>query len=144
MRSGIDIKRQINVHVMLKEMYVIEKEYILKKMLAGPAGFKPQNYEGMPHGSGAQTISMNRGLESIQKLQDSIDLEQWAIDMLTTKVKDIDIRIKELTGIDANVVMLRDFEGMTLQCIADKLGYGIDRIKQISCKNPHKALIRLH
>ena len=141
MRSGIDIKRQINVHVMLKEMYVIEKEYILKKMLVGPAGFKPQNYEGMPHGSGAQTVSMDRSVESLRKIQDSIDTEQWAIDMLTTKVKDIDIMIKTLTGIDANVVMLRDFEGLPLQLIADKLKYSLDYIKEVSCRNPRKPTI---
>ena len=141
MKSGIDIKRQINVHEMLKDMFEVEKEYILKKMLIGPAGFKSQNYEGLPHGSGAQSISMDRSLESIQKIQNQIDLEIWAIDSLTQRLITINTRVKELTGLDAQVIWLRDYDGMTLGGIADKLGYSEARIKQISCRNQRHSMI---
>ena len=141
MKSGIDIKRQINVHEMLKDMYEVEKEYILKKMLIGPAGFKPQNYEGLPHGSGAQSISMDRSLESIQKIQNQIDLEIWAIASLTQRLITINTRVKELTGLDAQVIWLRDYDGMTLKGIGDKLGYSESRVKQISSRNQRHSML---
>ena len=141
MKSGIDIKRQINVHEMLKDMYEVEKEYILKKMLLGPAGFKPQNYEGLPHGSGAQSISMDRSLESIQKIQNQIDLEIWAIASLTQRLITINTRVKELTGLDAQVIWLRDYDGMTLKGIGDKLGYSESRVKQISSRNQRHSML---
>ena len=133
--NGMDIKRQINIHEMLRDMYITEKEYTLKKLLIGPSGFKSIDYSGAPHGSGG-AISVDRSMESLTKIQSLIDLEQCAINSLTAQSILIRTKIRELSGLDAQVVNLRDINGMTLQGIADRLGYSLIRIKQISCRNP--------
>jgi DNA-directed RNA polymerase specialized sigma subunit len=68
-----------------------------------------------------------------------IELEEWAIEALERQAKEMKEKIRELKGIDAQVKYMRDFEGRTLQDIADDLGYSIDRIKQISARNPRGA-----
>ena len=135
---GLDVKCQIDIHKARLETYNIEKEYLLKQMMGGPQGYKPIDYLGMPHGNGAKTVSLDRSWEDMRKLQEMIDIEEWAIEALEKQLENMRISIENLKGIDLKVKHLRDIEGMTLQAIADKLGYGIDRIKQISCKNPRK------
>jgi DNA-directed RNA polymerase specialized sigma subunit len=135
---GNDIQKQIEVHNMCKKMYETEKEYLLKKLFRGPSGYKPIDYSGMPHGNSDNT-SLDRQIDDIQKLQHMIELEEWAIEALERQAKEMKEKIRELKGIDAQVKYMRDFEGRTLQDIADDLGYSIDRIKQISARNPRGA-----
>lgn len=132
---GQDLQKQVEIHQIRLEMYTTEKDYLVKQMMGGPSDIKPIDYSCMPHGS-SRVVSVDRDWESIRKLQDRIDLEQWAIDTLSSQLLGIDKKIAELKGLDAQVISLRDFKGMTLQGIADLLGYSIDRIKQVSCKNP--------
>ncbi|MBZ9608649.1 hypothetical protein G9F73_012605 [Clostridium estertheticum] len=135
---GDDLEKQVELHELRKNMYITEKEYLLKTMMGGPQGYKPINYEGMPHGSGG-TVTLDRDWEHMRKLDNMINLEQWAIDSLTSQIVGMNTKIKELKGLDAQVIALRDFKGNTLQEIADLLGYGVDRIKQVSCRNPRQT-----
>ena len=136
---GQDLKTQVEIHKLRLEMFNTEKDYLIKQMMGGPQDIKPISYEGMPHGSGG-TVTLDRVWDSVRKLQYKIDLEQWAIDTLSSQLLGIDARISELKGLDAQVVSLRDFKGMGLQAIADLLGYSLDRIKQVSCKNPRTVI----
>lgn len=134
---GQDLETQVEIHKLRLEMFTTEKDYLIKQMMGGPQDIKPISYEGMPHGSGG-TVTLDRDWESVRKLQDRIDLEQWAIDTLTSQLLGIDKRISELKGLDAHVIALRDFKGMPLKEIADLLGYSLIRIKQVSCNNPRQ------
>lgn len=139
MMIGQDLEKQVEIHQLRLDMFTTEKDYLIKQMMGGPGGYKPIDYEGMPHGS-TRIVSADRDWTSIRKLQDRIDLEQWAIDTLTSQLLGIDKKINELKGLDAQVIALRDFKGMTLQGIADLLGYSLDRIKQVSSRNPKLAI----
>ena len=136
---GQDLEKQVEIHQLRLDMYSTEKEYLIKKMMGGPQGYKPIDYEGLPHSSGGE-LTMDRDWENLRKLQERIDLEQWAIDTLTSQLVGMDTKISELKGLDAQVISLRDFKGMPLQKIADLLGYSLIRIKQVSCNNPRKII----
>lgn len=134
---GCDLERQIEIHNMRMQMYITEKEYMVKKLYRGPAGIKPVDWSGMPHGSGGEH-TLDVIIKELEQYQHMIELEQWAIGDLTKQLDTINKTIDKLEGIDSKVTYLRDFKGLKLQEIADKLGYSLDRIKQISCRN-HKS-----
>lgn len=134
---GNDIEKRIEVHNMRKKMYETEKEYLLKKMMQGPTGYKPIDLSGMPRG-GSNDTSLDVNWEDLRRLQHKIELEQWAIDSLENQSKEMRAKIRELKGIDAQVRYMRDFEGMSLKEVADALGYELGYIKNISCRNPRK------
>lgn len=137
---GNDIQCQINIHKSRLATYSIEKEYLLKVMMSGPSDIKPINYEGMPSGKGARTISLDRQWDAMQKLQDMIELEVWAIEKLENQLNNMKASIDDLKGIDLKVKYLRDIGGLSLQEIADKTKYDLGYIKQVSARNPRKKL----
>ena len=138
---GLDIQRQIDIHKARLETYNIEKEYLLKQMMGGPQEYKSIDYSGMPHGNGAKTVTLDRSWEDMRKLQNMIDLEEWAIEALEKQLKNMRTSIDDLKGIDLKVKYLRDIEGLPLQLIADKLKYSLDYIKEVSCRNSRKPTI---
>ena len=138
---GLDIQCQINIHKARLETYNIEKEYLLKQMMGGPQEYKSISYEGMPHGNGAKTVTLDRSWEDMRKLQNMIDLEEWAIEALEKQLENMRTSIDDLKGIDLKVKYLRDIEGLPLQLIADKLKYSLDYIKEVSCRNSRKPTI---
>lgn len=131
---GNDIQKQIEIHNMRKTMYETEKDYLVKRMMQGPVGYKPVNMDGMPRGSSNDT-SLEVSWEDMRRLQHMIELEQWAIDSLNKQCIEMKDRIKELKGIDSQVRYLRDFEGLRLKEIADILGYELGYIKNVSSRN---------
>jgi len=138
---GLDIKGKIEVHRIRLETYNIEKEYLLKMMMGGPGEIKPISYEGMPHGDGAKTITLDRQWEAMQKLQHMVEIEEWAIEGLEKQLKEMEAIMDSTESIDLKVQYLRDIHRMPLQVIADKLVYSLQYIKEISCKNPRKPTI---
>jgi len=138
---GLDIKGKIDVHRIRLETYSIEKEYLLKMMIGGPQGYKPIDYEGMPHGDGAKTVTLDRSWEAMEKLVHMCELEEWAIEALEKQLKEMELIVNSTENIDTKVQYLRDAQHMPLQAIADKLLYTYDYIKQISCRNPRKRTI---
>lgn len=138
---GLDIQCQIDIHKAKLETYNIEKEYLLKQMMGGPQEYKSIDYSGMPHGNGAKTVTLDRSWEDMRKLQNMIDLEEWAIEALEKQLKNMRTSIDDLKGIDLKVKYLRDIEGLPLQLIADKLKYSLDYIKEVSCRNSRKPTI---
>ena len=138
---GLDIQCQIDIHKARLETYNIEKEYLLKQMMGGPQEYKSIDYSGMPHGNGAKTVTLDRSWEDMRKLQNMIDLEEWAIEALEKQLKNMRTSIDDLKGIDLKVKYLRDIEGLPLQLIADKLKYSLDYIKEVSCRNSRKPTI---
>ena len=132
-----DILKEIEVHNMRKKMYEIEKEYHLKKMFRGPAGYKPINLDGMPKGN-SDDSSLDKQIDTLEKLQHMIDLEIWAIESLEKQVKEIKNKISQLEGLDARVVYMRDYEGKTLKDIAKELRYEEGYIRNVSARNPRK------
>jgi len=133
---GLDIQTQIDIHNTRLETYNIEKEYLLKMMMGGPGDIKPIDYEGLPHGQGASTVTLDRQWDAMQKLIHMIELEEWAIESLEKQLENMKTSIDNLKGIDLKVKFLRDIEGMSLQGIADKLKYEVGYIKNVSCRNP--------
>ena len=139
---GIDIQEKIDIHIVRVNTYYIEKEYLLKMMMGGPSiDIKPISFEGMPSGKGARTVTLDRQWEAMQKLQNMIDNEEWAIEELEKQLKEIESIMNSTDSIDLKVQYLRDAQHMSLQTIADKLVYTYDYIKQISCRNPRKHTI---
>jgi len=131
---GMDLQAQIDIHNGRMQMLITEKEYTLKKLYRGPAGYKPVDWSGMPHGSGGDH-TLDIIIKELEQYSHMIELEQWAIESLTKQLDIINNSISLLEGIDAKVKYLRDYKGFKLQEIADKLGYSLIRIKQISCRN---------
>jgi len=131
---GMDLQAQIDIHNGRMQMLITEKEYTLKKLYRGPAGYKPVDWSGMPHGSGGDH-TLDIIIKELEQYSHMIELEEWAIESLTKQLDIINNSISLLEGIDAKVKYLRDYKGFKLQEIADKLGYSLDRIKQISCRN---------
>jgi len=139
---GMDLQAQIDIHNGRMQMLITEKEYTLKKLYRGPAGYKPVDWSGMPHGSGGDH-TLDIIIKELEQYSHMIELEQWAIESLTKQLDIINNSISLLEGIDAKVKYLRDYKGFKLQEIADKLGYSLDRIKQISCRNVKEPKIYL-
>ena len=133
---GNDIQCQIDIHKSKLEIYNIAKDYLLKSMMGGPTEIKPISYEGMPSGQGAKTVTLDRQWQEMQRLQNMIDLEVWAIDKLEVQLQKMKVSIDDLKGIDYKVKYMRDYMGLSLQEIARKTKYDYAYIKNVSCRNP--------
>ncbi|MGV8982139.1 hypothetical protein [Clostridium sp.] len=138
---NFDIQGKIDIHRIRLETYLIEKDYLLKMMMGGPGEIQPISYEAMPHGQGAQTVTLDRQWDAMSKLVHMIELEEWAIEGLEKQLKEMKLIIDSSDCIDAKVKYLRDVQHMHLQDIAIKLTYTLDYIKEISCRNPRKPTI---
>jgi DNA-directed RNA polymerase specialized sigma24 family protein len=87
----------------------------------------------MPGGN-FSPLSLDRLNERLGKLEEKLELVKYAMDKLERQKNEIDDKLQNLEGIRYKVAYMRDIEGKKLSDIAEELGYGIDRIKQISAE----------
>lgn len=107
-----------------------------KKLLHkdAPRDIQESNFDGLPHGN-SNAMSFERILMYMQKYESMIEHETWTIENLRRLEAEQLDKVKQMEGIGAKVVYLRDIMGMQLQEIADELGYDVGYIKNISSKN---------
>ena len=127
-----DLLTQIEIHENIIENAEKNKEYYIKQ-LHEPKDIKAICYDGMPHGNYSE-ISLDRIVEYINKYDSMVEIETNILQQLEKAKDEIDKKINSLTGLYFKVAYMKEIEGKTLQEIADKLGYSIDRIKQVSAE----------
>ena len=125
--------KDICLDIEIQEVIIqdIEKEILLLKKLAiqGPKDITGINYSSQPRGS-AIYISLDRILDRIERVEKRLEISKEILfQKIETKNK-IDLKIKELNGLDAKVVYMRDIARMSLKEMADKLGYSEIWIKK--------------
>lgn len=124
------IMRDVNLDV--KAAYEELREILNKNILKGPSGLSSIDF-------GYSGKSYNWTMESYMVQLEKIDKQIAAVDEVLDKIDEkifkIEGHLSKLNGLDYKVVYHRDIENLTLMEIADKLGYSVDRIKQISAKN---------
>ena len=127
-----DLLTEIEIHKIIIENAENEKKQLIKLLHNNsPRDIKGISYSGMP-GSGKNYISIDRIIDSIEKCENLIYIESNILEGLEKAKLEIENRIEKFEGLHYKVAYLRDIEGMKLQEIADRLGYSLDRIKQIS------------
>lgn len=134
-----DLCTDIEVQECIVEDIENELTLLKKLMMNGPKDITGIDYSRGPGGQ-AICISMDRILDRMNRIEKRLDVEKEILNKkIATKYK-IDGKIKELTGIDAKVIYLRDIEGKTLQEIADIIGYSKRHIERISSRNKKLAV----
>ena len=108
----------------------------LKKLakIYGPSEVKGIDYT-QPRVQNANQIGFEEFLERLYKLEHHIYIHEEAIESMIKAKAKIEEHLKNLEGIDKQVVYMRDIEGKPLKEIADELGYSEIYIKKISARN---------
>jgi hypothetical protein len=117
----------------------IEREYLRKSMYANAPQFKGVvDYAKEYVTGGLMPLPLDKIIERLNKIDDSLNVLYQLLTEKKTSKERINIMLASLEGIDNKVVYMRDIKGMRLKEIAVELGYSLDRIKQISCRNPRR------
>jgi len=108
----------------------------LKKLakVYGPSEVKGIDYT-QPRVQNTNQIGFEEFLERLYKLEHHIYIHEEAIESMIKAKAKIEEHLKNLEGIDKQVVYMRDIEGKSLKEIADELGYSEIYIKKISARN---------
>jgi DNA-directed RNA polymerase specialized sigma24 family protein len=106
--------------------------------LDGPSDIKAVNYSEVRSGGFVQ-MPFLEALERIQKIKSHILLHEEAIAHLEETKRKMEEKVSQLSGIENQVVYMRDFQKKKLIEIADELGYSYDYIREISAKTRRKA-----
>jgi hypothetical protein len=117
-----------------------EIRQIQKKMLKPPSEMKGISYDGMPKGNADHT-SLDRIYGRLKKLYEEEEHYQKVLDEKMELKQKLIEQYREITGLENQVLYLRDVRGYKLQEIADELGYTLDYIKHISCKLPKDSTL---
>lgn len=96
-----------------------------------PKGISGVDYSGMPKGSKDAT-SIDRIVEYIDSRMEIKAIAQQALKRLEKQKETTLDEIMQMDGITHRVAYLKIVEGLSLQDIADKLGYSLDWIKRVS------------
>ena len=108
----------------------------LKKLskVYGPSDVKGIDYS-QPKVQNTNQIGFEEFLERLYKLEHHIYIHEEVIESMIKAKAKIEEHLKNLEGIDKQVVYMRDIEGKSLKEIADELGYSEIYIKKISARN---------
>jgi hypothetical protein len=127
-----DIDRMIDYHKKIIDNCNTEIKYYQKQIKASiPGDISAMNLDGMPHGN-FSPISMDRAVEEIRRNEHMNELEDDQIFRLQGLKKEIETIAEKFEGLYLKVAVMKHIEGKPLQQIADKLGYSLDYIKEIS------------
>ena len=110
-----------------------QKEQLLKLMYAftgSPKELKAMVYSDMPKGGVA--VEYERLVEGMNRLENILEIENRILLSLEVSEQNLNDKLKRLEGIDYKVAYLIQVKEMSLQEIADELGYSLGYIKNIS------------
>jgi DNA repair ATPase RecN len=118
-----------------------EREFLRRSMYANAPVFNGVvDYSKDSVQNGYVPMSLDRILERLNKIDDSISMVQEVLKAKKDALRQVQTMIEKFEGLEYKVAYMRDMEGMRLQEIADKLGYSYDWIRKISSriKKAHK------
>lgn len=136
-QSYKDMVKELEAHEKLLDIAETNKKYYLQLFDKKPAEVKSINMDGMPKGC-SNDLSFDRIVEGIQHWDYMMQIEQNNIDRVKARLKEIDDAMKNIEGLQFQVVYKRDIENRSLQEIADELGYAYSTVANISAKYPRK------
>lgn len=134
-KSYKDLCREIEIWKTRVEAYKAEIK-ALKKLakVYGPGGVKGIDYR-QPKVQSTNQIGFEEFVKRLQKLENHIFIHEEAIESMIKAKAKIEEHLKNLEGIDQQVVYMRDIEGKKLMDIAEELGYSYQYIKEVSARN---------
>ncbi|WP_129600450.1 hypothetical protein [Anaerophilus nitritogenes] len=135
--SCIDNYKDLCIDIETQQCIVedIEKELKqLGKLIHGPKDITGIDYSRGPSGSTIQ-IPLDRIIDRAQRITKRLNVEQEILQSKIETKKKIEEKLKELKGLDAKVVHMRDIQGKELKDIAEVLGYSYQYVKEISARN---------
>lgn len=100
----------------------------------GPSDIGGIDYS-KPRISKTSIIGFEEYLLRLYQIEAHIKVYEAAIETMKKSKEEIEKKIEAMSGIDKQVVYLRDIKGMLLKDIADQLGYSHQYIKEISARN---------
>lgn len=110
-----------------------EKEFLRKSMYANSPQFKGVVDYSKDHVTGGpMPLSLDKILERLNKIDDSIDVLDQILNEKKRSKERIESMLGDLKGIKNQVAYMRDIKGMRLQEIADELGKSHEHIRRIS------------
>lgn len=100
----------------------------------GPSGVTGIDYS-KDRVQGGTHIGFDTFLMRLYEIEAKISVQEKAIKEMIEAKDNIERKLDTMTGIDHQVVYLRDIKCMKLQEIADELHFSIDYIKKVSARN---------
>lgn len=134
-KSYKDLCTEIEIWKERVKAYEAEIKALKKLAKAyGPSEVKGIDYT-QPRVDKTNQIGFEEFIERLQKLESHIFIHLEAIANMEKSREKMEEKIKQLEGIDQQVVFMRDIKGKSLVEIADELGYSYQYIKEISARN---------
>lgn len=134
-KSYKDLCTEIEIWKERVKAYEAEIKALKKLAKAyGPSDVKGIDYS-QPKVQNTNQIGFEEFITRLQKLENHIFIHLEAIANMEKSREKMEEKIKQLEGIDQQVVFMRDIKGKSLVEIADELGYSYQYIKEISARN---------
>lgn len=112
-----------------------EREYLIHAMYHNAPKFNGVvDYSKDNVQNGFVPMSLDRILERLEDINNAIDFQQEMLNKKKDTLRKIEHLLDKLEGLDYEVAYMRDMQGMSLQQIADKLGYSYNWVSKISSK----------
>ncbi len=134
MRVYKDLLIEIEIYELVVADLRKKHRSLRKRLLSGPEEIKGYDISKDRGQSVHKTV--DKEYEEYVVIQQRLRGAEQRLSELKKLKKKIDLRVKKLEGLDYQVVLLRDIEGLRLTDIAEELGYSEDWIKRISSRNP--------
>ena len=116
--------------------YIGEQRELLIKMMDidRPKDIIAMQYSDMPSGGKKVSISLDRLVTALNKLDISLDFEeQMLLNMVELQKQSVEL-LNHFEGLEYKVAYLLHVKGFTVQEVADKLGYSFTYMQNISAK----------
>lgn len=114
-----------------------EAEVRALKQLAniyGPSDISALDYS-KDRVQGGTHLGFETYLIRLFEIEAKMEVHEKAIEEMRVSKESIERKLDEMSGVDHQVVYLRDIKGYKLQEIADELHFSIDYIKKVSARN---------
>ncbi|MFZ5352756.1 MAG: hypothetical protein ACOZCL_08535 [Bacillota bacterium] len=130
-----DLEEQIKIHEKFVEIAQVNLSYYIGLLEKdAPRELVAITYDSIS-GSNGNAMTLDRIIKYINRYESMLEVENKIINVLWAKQQQIIECVNRCTGLEFKVVFKRDLQGMSLQEIADELGYDIGYIKNVSSKH---------
>lgn len=116
--------------------YIGEQRELLIKMMDidKPSEIRAMAYSDVPSGGHQVSISLDRLVTALNKLDISLDFEEQMLhNMIELQKQSVEL-LNHFEGLEHKVAYLLHVKGYTVQEVADKLGYSFTYMQNMSAK----------
>lgn len=132
-KSYKDLITEIDLCNMRIEALEAEREIYKKSIYNNaPKEMSGQVYSDMPCGS-KNYMSLDRIVEAINRIDNALYIERERIKILQELEKESSGKLKNFRGLEYKIMYYKEIENMSIQEIADTLGYSYQTIANAIC-----------